>query len=162
MAHDKDSSIEMLRHTVATLAYRGAKVIRGVPDEVAGFRIGPTSRTPQEILCHVCDLVDWACHLATDGRRYMQSPPASWTVLSSRFFENLKLLDEALASGTPPVTSPGQIFQGPIADALTHLGQIAMVRRLAGSPVRGENYYMADITAGRVGAEQSAPRREFD
>jgi len=162
MPNDNDSSVQMLRHTVATLAYRGAKVIRGVPDDVATFRVGPTSRTPLEILCHVCDLVDWAYHLAKDGRRYMQSPPADWSALSSRFFENLKLLDESLASATPLVTPAGQIFQGPIADAFTHIGQIAMLRRLAGSPVRGENYYVADIAIGRVSAEQSAPRREFD
>jgi hypothetical protein len=162
MAHEGDGARQMLRHTVATLAYRGAKVIRGVSDEVAGFQVGATSRTPQQILWHVCDLVDWAYHLATDGRRYMESSPAAWADLESRFFGNLKLLDDALASGDSLVTSPGQIFQGPIADALTHIGQIAMLRRLAGSPVRGENYYMADIAAGRVGAEQSAPRREFD
>ena len=54
------------------------------------------------------------------------------------------------------------MFQGPIADALTHIGQIGMMRRMAGAPVRGENYFKADIAAGRVGAEQSAPRFEFD
>jgi len=162
MAHDGDSGIQLLRHTVATLAYRGAKVIRDVPDEVATFRAGPTTRTPQEILCHLCDLVDWAFHLAKDGRRYMQSQPADWVVLSERFFENLKLLDGALASGAQLVTPAGQIFQGPIADALTHVGQIAMLRRMAGAAVKGENYHRAAVAVGRVGAEQEPPRRDFD
>ncbi|MGO9412923.1 MAG: hypothetical protein ACLQCB_19520 [Spirochaetia bacterium] len=162
MAHDKDAAREMLRHTVATLAYRGGKTIRDASEEVAGYRVGTSSRTPLEILWHMGDLIDWAYHLAKDGRRYAESAQASWAEQVSRFFQNLKLLDDFLASDEPLVTSAGQIFQGPIADALTHVGQISMLRRLAGSPVRGENYYMADIVAGRVGAEQSAPRREFD
>jgi hypothetical protein len=162
MAHDKDAAREMLRHTVATLAYRGEKAIRDVSDAVAGYRVGTSTRTPLEILWHIGDLIDWAYHLAKDGRRYVESAQASWADQTSRFFQNLKAFDDFLASDEPLVTAPGQIFQGPIADALTHVGQIAMLRRLAGYPVRGENYYMADIVVGRVGAEQSAPRREFD
>jgi hypothetical protein len=162
MTDSDGAARELLRHTVATLAYRGGKVIRDVTDSAASYKIGPSSRTLLEILWHLCDLVDWAYHLATDGRRYKESPPAEWADFASRFFDNLKLLDDALASDRPLVTAPGQIFQGPIADALTHVGQIAMLRRLAGIPVRGENYFMADIVAGRVGPEQSAPRREFD
>ncbi|MGA2763455.1 MAG: hypothetical protein ABSG17_08835 [Spirochaetia bacterium] len=162
MANDDNSSRGLLRHTVATLAYRGGKAISNVPEAVSSFRAGETTRTPAEILRHVCDLIDWAYHLARDARRYVESPPAPWADLVSRLFERLKLLDDFLASSEPLVTPPEKIFQGPIADALTHVGQIAMLRRLAGSPVRGENYFIADIVTGRVGREQAAPRREFD
>lgn len=162
MTPGADGAREMLRHTVATLAYRGGKVIREVSQEAASHKAGPTTRTSHEILWHMCDLIAWAYHLAKDGQRYAESPSAPWADLASRFFQNLKLLDDFLASGEPLVTPAGKVFQGPIADALTHVGQIALLRRLAGSPVRGENYFMADIVAGRVGPEQSAPRREFD
>lgn len=162
MTNSDNSARDLLRHTVATLAYRGGKAIRGVSDSVASYRAAATSRTPAEILWHLCDLIDWAYHLAKDGRRYQESNPAAWADNASRFFQNLKLLDDFLAAAEPLATDPGKIFQGPIADALTHVGQIAMLRRLAGSPVRGENYFMADITTGRVGADQAAPRREFD
>jgi len=66
-----------------------------------------------------------------------------------------------LASDKPLHAPVEKLFQGPVADALTHVGQIAVLRRLAGSPVKGENYFVADIAAGRVGADQAAPKREF-
>jgi hypothetical protein len=79
----------------------------------------------------------------------------------SRFFAALQSLDKFLASDQLlPV--PAALFQGAIADAFTHVGQIAMMRRIAGSPIRGENYFRAEIVVGRVGPEQSAPRRECD
>ena len=162
MADTDDSARSLLRHTTATLAYRGCKTIRDVPGAVASYRAGGTTRTPLEILHHITDLIEWSCNLAKDGSRYFQSPPLSWDQSVQRFFDQLKRLDDFLASDEPLATPAGKIFQGPIADALTHVGQIAMIRRLAGNPVRGENYYVADIVTGRVGREQSAPRREFD
>ena len=73
----------------------------------------------------------------------------------------LNALDAYLASDKPLHAPVEKLFQGPIADALTHVGQIAVLRRLAGSPVKGENYFVAEITAGRVGHDQAAPKREF-
>jgi hypothetical protein len=152
----------VLRHTLATLAYRGGKAVRDMPDAVAAFRASATTRTPAEILAHVGDLLDWSLALA-DGRHvWHDSAPQSWPEEVARFFTALARLDARLASDAPLGFTEQQLFQGPIADALTHVGQITMLRRMFGSPVRGENYLMADIVAGRVGPEQSAPRREFD
>lgn len=151
-----------LRHTLATLAYRAGKAVRGAPAEFAGFRAGETSRRAGEILAHVGDLMDWALHLC-DGRHvWRDAVPQAWPGECARFFAAVQALDARLATPEPLGSTPEQIFQGPLADALTHVGQIALLRRLAGVAVKGENYYKADITAGRVGAEQSAPRVEFD
>ena len=156
------SAREMLRHTVATLAYRGGKAVRDVPPNVASFRIGERTRTPAEILAHVGDLLDWALSLAQGERRWNDSAPLPWELEAARFFAGLARLDALLESDEPLAVPAEKLFQGPIADALTHVGQIAMLRRLAGAPVRGENYFLAEIAAGRVGLDQAAPRREFE
>ena len=154
---------ELLRHALATLAYRGGKVARGAPDRFGDFKAEAEVRTPGQILAHVGDLLDWALALADGRHAWSDSPPRPWPDEVARFFEALARLDARLAAEAPlAVFSPAEIFQGPIADALAHVGQIAMLRRLYGSPVRGENYLKAEIVVGRVGPEQSAPRREFD
>jgi hypothetical protein len=158
-----DGVRQLLRHTVATLAYRGGKAIRGVPPDVAVFKAGPGTRTPAQILAHVCDLLDWALTLARDEQAWHDSPPqAEWARDVDRFFDALARFDAYLASDQPLGRPVELLFQGPVADALTHVGQIALLRRLAGSPVRAENYAKAEIVAGRVGPAQAAPRREFD
>jgi hypothetical protein len=154
--------LSLLRHTVATLAYRGGKAVRHAPGEFAAFKAGPTTRTPVEILAHVGDLLDWALGLADGRYEWHDSTPLPWEQEVDRFFGGLKKLDDRLASGAALGFPPEKVFQGPIADALTHVGQIAMLRRMAGHPMRGENYFQADIMKGRVGLEQSAPRKEFD
>jgi hypothetical protein len=157
-----DPRRELLRHTVATLAYRGGKTLRQAPEGFGGFSAGPGSRTASAILAHVGDLFDWALALADGVHRWHDSAPRSWEEDVARFFDGLARFDARLASHAPLGFPPERLFQGPIADALAHIGQIAMLRRLAGAPVRGENYFRADIVAGRVGATQSAPRYEFD
>jgi hypothetical protein len=157
-----DEARTLLRHTVATLAYRGGKVVREAPEGFAGFRAAPGTRTPAQILAHVGDLLDWALGLARGEHVWKDSTPLPWELEVARFFAGLGAFDAFLASEAPLGASPGRLFQGPVADALTHVGQIAMLRRMAGSPVRGENYFKAEIAAGRVGAEQSPPRVEFD
>ena len=152
----------MLRHTLATLAYRGGKALRGVPDAVAAFRASSTTRTPAEILAHVGDLLDWALALADGRPEWHDSRPLSWPDEASRFYAALAALDARLADGKPLACTEERLFQGPIADALTHVGQIALLRRMAGSPMKGENYFKAEIAAGRVGPDQDPPRREFD
>jgi hypothetical protein len=156
------SDTSFLRHTVATLAYRGGKAVRGAPPEFASFKAGQTTRTPVEILAHVGDLLDWALAMADGQQKWHNSPPLPWQQEVERFFACLKKFDERLATGAPLGFPAEKLFQGPVADALTHVGQIAMLRRIAGAPMKGENYFQADIAAGRVGNEQSAPRREFD
>ena len=157
-----DPRRELLRHTIATLAYRGAKVVRDAPHGVATFRVGPATRTPVEILAHVGDLLDWALHLANGEYVWRNADVQSWDREVQRFFDRLERLDQRLAAAEPLGYPAEKIYQGPIADALTHVGQIAMLRRLAGAPVRGESYFKADIVIGRVGAQQTPPQREFD
>lgn len=157
-----DPTRALLRHTLATLAYRGGKAIRNAPTEFASFRCGETSRTPAQILAHIGDVMDWGLSIARGQQAWHDSKPLPWNQEIERFFASMKSFDDYLASGQPLHASPEQLFQGPIADALTHVGQIALLRRMAGTPIRGENYYVASISAGRVGPEQAQPRREFD
>lgn len=154
--------LALLRHTLATLAYRGGKAVRGAPDSFGAFHLAATSRTPVQILAHIGDLLDWALSLARGAEAWHGSPPRAWPDEVSRFFDALERLDAQLASQPLAKVSVEQLFQGPIADALTHVGQLALLRRLAGAPIRGENYLRAGIAAGRVGPEQDASRTEFD
>lgn len=156
-----DDTRALLRHTVATVAYRGGKAVRGAPDTFATFATGDPPKTPLAILAHIGDLFDWALSMARGTQAWNRSAPLAWDEEVARFFAAVKAFDDYLASDSPLASEPERLFQGPIADALTHVGQINMLRRLAGSPVAGENYYVADITTGRVGAEQAAPRRAF-
>jgi hypothetical protein len=151
-----------LRHAVATVAYRGGKAVRDAPPTFADLPLGERCRTPVQILAHIGDLFDWALGLAKGRHVWHDSPPLDWDREVERFFAAIAKFDAYLASGEPIACPPERLFQGPVADALTHIGQIAMMRRLAGAPVRGENYYTAEIEAGRVGPEQSARRVEFD
>ena len=161
MTSEIDGKRELLRHTMATLAYRGGKAIRDVPDTFGAFRLNDESRSASEILAHIGDLLDWALSLAKGKQVWKNSAPLSWHRDVERFHAALQKLDDYLAAGEPLTSSPDKLFQGPIADALTHVGQIAIMRRAAGAPMRGENYFAADICAGRVGPDQQAPRGEF-
>jgi hypothetical protein len=152
----------LLRHTLATLAYRGGKALRDAPLEFARYRASDSTRTPVEILAHVGDLLDWAVALADGRHEWRDAPPMTWEGEVERFYAGLMALDRRLAGEEPLGFSPEKLFQGPIADALTHVGQITLLRRMAGAPVRGENYFKAAITAGQVGPDQPGPRREFD
>ena len=156
-----DPARELLRHTLATLAYRAGKVLRGAPEGFASFSAGRDVRTPGQILAHLGDLFEWALSLAQGAQKWKDSPPLDWDAGSKRFFEAVERFDAYLASDAPLGNPPEKLFQGPIADGLAHVGQIAMLRRLAGGPIRPENYAQADIAAGRVGPQQTPPRREF-
>jgi hypothetical protein len=157
-----DDKRAMLRHTVATVAYRGGKAVRGAPESFAAYSPDGTARTPLKILTHIGDLFDWALTQAKGAEAWNDSTPLEWDREIARFFAALTRFDEFLGSEAPLATPPERIFQGAVADALTHIGQLAMLRRLAGARMKSENYSRADIVAGRVGDEQSAPRREFD
>lgn len=162
MADPVDPVRLALRHTVATLAYRSAKVLATAPPGFSDFTAGPTTRTPAAILAHLGDLLDWALRAAQGEPRYVESPPLAWAAGVERWFRSLAAFDAFLASAAPLGNSCEKLFQGPIADALTHVGQIALLRRMADAPVRGESYFRAEIVVGRVGPEQSAKRLEFD
>lgn len=161
MGNASDAGRQLLRHTVATVAYRGGKVLRGAPESFANFAVGEKPRTPAQILAHIGDLLDWALSIARGEQSWNDSKSRPWNDEVDRFFAALKKFDDFLASSEPLRAPAESLFQGPIADALTHVGQIAMLRRLASCPIKGENYFKAEIVAGRVGSEQAAPRREF-
>lgn len=156
-----DPTRQLLRHTVATLAYRGGKVLRGAPDNFSAFSCGGGCRSAGEILSHIGDLLDWALLIAKGEAKWRDAKPQKWNEDVARFHAGLTAFDQYLGSGQPLGATLEKLFQGPIADALTHVGQIAIMRRLAGSPVKGENYFVADIAAGRLGPEQTPAKREF-
>ncbi|MFY9751286.1 MAG: hypothetical protein WBS18_00960 [Candidatus Acidiferrales bacterium] len=157
-----DSSRHLLRHTVATLAYRAGKALRDAPPSFAEFHAGEKARTPGQILAHIADLFDWALSAARGKQEWRDSAPLSWDRGTERFFAALEAFDKYLSSEDSLHCSVEQLFQGPVADALTHVGQIAILRRIAGVPIRGENYLTAKITIGRAGADQPAPVMEFE
>ena len=156
-----DPKRELLRHTLATLAYRGGKAVRHAPEGFAEFQAGEGVRTPGQILAHLGDLFDWALSIAMGRQKWQDSKPLPWEQEVERFFTALKKFDDFLASSEPAQVPLEKLFQGPVADALSHIGQIAILRRIARAPIKGENYYAAEIEAGRVGADQAKPRREF-
>ena len=162
MTATPDPARQLLRHTVATVAYRGAKTLRDAPNSFATFHIGDATRTPAQILAHIGDLFDWAHTMACGKQAWRDSIPLPWTAEVTRFFATLQKFDDYLASPDPLQTPLEILYQGPVADALHHIGQLAMLRRLAGSAILGENYAKADIAPGRCTLDQTAPEREFD
>jgi len=151
-----------LRQTIATVAYRAGKTVRDAPPEFARYKAGETSRTPLQILSHMGDLYAWAKHLAKGEKYWVDRTPEDWQVEVERFFAELAELDAYLASDAPLLCESGRLFSGPIADSIWHAGQLAMLRRMSGAPIRGENFFVAQIEIGRVGLDQAAPKREFD
>jgi hypothetical protein len=152
----------LLRHTLATIAYRGGKAIRNAGPSFGEYGSPDTSRTPGKILAHIGDLMDWGLAMCEGRREWHDSSPLAWEKECERFFASVKKFDDYLASDKPLQVSAEKLFQAPIADALTHIGQIAMLRRMARVPMKSEYYVIAEITAGRVGPDQAAPRKEFD
>lgn len=152
----------MLRHLVATLAYRAAKVLRDTPPHFPAYLASTTTRPPALIVAHMADLMAWAITLADGHPTWRAEGSDDWNREVQRFFDGLRELDDRLASGPVSEADANTMISGPLADALTHVGQLAMLRGMAGAPVRPESYARAEIVAGRVGREQAAPGREFD
>src|ERR1700747_1991730 len=128
-----DAGRAFLRHAVATVAYRGRKAVGGAPATFASFRVGEASRTPAEILAHIGDLFDWALSIARGQQAWHDSAPLAGDREGDRFFRALAAFDDYLGSPDPLGCPPEHLFQGPVADALTHIGQIALLRRCAAS-----------------------------
>lgn len=158
------NEVAFMRHILATLAYRAAKTMRGAPDNFAVFRAMGVANSPARIVAHMGDLMDWSLTLLKGESKWHDSEPMEWKRECERFFAALKRFDDALASGESYPGDLSMIFQGPISDALTHTGQLAMLRRLSGSPMKGEAYTRAEIKIGNVGFEQTPanPKYEFD
>lgn len=158
------TTTDMVRHMLATLAYRLQTAVRGAPTGFESFDAGHGVRTPAKLIRHMSHVLKYAHrHLSADAD--VESPdelPFEKEV--ERFHELLARVDNDLktASAWADDEILMQLIQGPLSDAMTHAGQLAMLRRLAGSPVRGQSFSAADIKAGQVGQEQSEPRKLFD
>lgn len=162
MKNPADTSRQLLRHVLATIAYRGGKSMRNAPAGFAEFHASETTRTPGQILAHLGDELDWALSQASGKEKWRVSETLAWDEGVKRFFSGLRALDNYIGSDSALGCTPEKLFQGALADMLTHIGQISMLRRLAGSPVRAENYSVAEIIVARVGSEQTPPSKEFD
>jgi hypothetical protein len=154
-----DEKRELLRHALATLAYRATRALEGAPDHFAGF--DGAGRLPVQILTHMGDLFDWALSAAIGQERWHATQPRAWAEEKQRFFESLQTFDAFLATGGPLHAPVERLLQGPVADALTHVGQLAMLRRLSGSPTQGESFFDSEIKVGQVGADQPKAVRPF-
>jgi hypothetical protein len=154
-----DEKRELLRHSIAAVAYRASWALQGAPEEFARFDM--VGRLPVQILAHMGDLFNWALSMAAGREHWQDAQPRSWADEQQRFFSSLQAFDAFLASDAPLRAPIERLLQGPVADALTHVGQLAMLRRLSGSPTRGENFFVADINAGQVGPDQPAPVKTF-
>jgi hypothetical protein len=150
---------ELLRHTLAALAYRAARSLEDAPVSFANF--DGCGRQPIQILAHMGDLFDWALSAVEGNERWHNSTPLPWPEEKTRFFSTLQAFDAYLGSDAPLHASAEALFQGPIADALTHTGQLAMMRRLSGSKIHGENYFVAHIAVGQVNVDQPAAVKTF-
>lgn len=155
-----DPQRQLIRHLLATLAYRTAKVLRGAPEGFAEYQGPGGVKTPVRLLAHMGDLMEWALRMVQGNKEWREAAPLPLAQESERFFASLKGLDDFLASEAP-LQSVERLVQGPIVDAITHAGQLAMLRREAGAPIRAEAYFISDIAVGRVGAEQAPPKREL-
>jgi hypothetical protein len=159
---DAETTRTVLRHLAATLAYRAAKVLRDVPADFAAKPFGMSTRQPVRIVAHLADLMAWGVTLARGDYQWKAAGSSDWDVEVGRFFDGLATLDDELVTRKLTIETMEKLIQGPLADALTHVGQLAMLRGMAGAAIRPESYARAEIVRGRVGPEQAAPRREFD
>jgi hypothetical protein len=149
----------MLRHFLAAIAYRAQKALRGAPAGFAGFRAGNDTRTPAELVRHMTSVLGYARTFFVGGH-YRSEPLPDLDAEVARLHEMIADLAGHLDRGSPLAgITPEQLLQGPFADAMTHVGQLALLRRLAGSPVPPENFVFADIRDDRLGPDQAAPAR---
>lgn len=153
-----DEKRQLLRHFLAALAYRTQKAVREAPADFGHFRSGPGVRTPCELICHMTSVLGYA-RTSFIGGSYWPEPLQSLADEIQRFHEMLESLANHLKNGSPLLEgmTEERLLQGPFSDAMTHAGQIALLRRLAGAPVPPENFIVADIDAQRLGPDQSEP-----
>jgi len=152
-----DEKRALLCHFLAALAYRTQKALRGAPESFQSFRAAPTVRTPLELIRHMESVLGYARTFCIGGA-YNQVPLSDFESEIVRFHKTIEDLAQHLETGTPlNGISLEQLLQGPFSDAMTHAGQLAMLRRLAGSPVPSENFVYADVRSSNLGPSQPAP-----
>jgi hypothetical protein len=145
---------------VAVISYRVGKPLREAPRAFVDYDTGD-GRTPRHIVAHLADLMEWTLSMSTGENRWRSDEPSVWDREVERFYAALAALDSYVGSEAPMHAELPRLLAGPIADVLTHVGQLALLRRMAGAPILGENYYVADIVTGRVGKEQPPARKPF-
>ncbi|MCH8822028.1 MAG: hypothetical protein IH984_00845 [Planctomycetes bacterium] len=155
-----NNDLRFLRHMLAVIAYRGGKVLRHAPDGFGITRVREDTRSAVEILSHINDTLQWGLTAVQGKQEWQEQAHGEWPAQVDRFFDVLKRFDEALKSTDELPCSAERLIAGPLADSLTHIGQLSTLRKLAGSAVLGENYFVADIEIGKVGRDQAAPKRE--
>jgi len=148
---------DLLRHFLAALAYRTQKALRGAPPEFGRFDPGHRVRTPMELVRHMASVLGYA-RTVFRGGSYRADPLESLEAETGRFHGMLEDLSKHLEAGDDCEISLEQLLHGPLADAMTHAGQLAMLRRLHGSPIPPEDFIFADVDATNLGTEQAAPR----
>jgi hypothetical protein len=153
-----DRDRELLRHVLAAIAYRTQKALRNAPEHYASFSAGNRVRTPTELVRHMAGLMGYV-RTFFEGGSYRPEPLPTLQEEVDRFHGLLEVVGKLLATGAPCSLSTEQLLQGPFADTLTHVGQLAMLRRLADSPVAPENFIYADIRADRLQTDQPPPAR---
>jgi hypothetical protein len=152
---------ELVRHLLATLVYRTTKIIRDAPIEYSYTSIGEGVRTPEKVLGHINSLIQLSNRFWSTERPVSMadlrkaSPKKGWEREVDLFYRLVAQFDATLAEHPEPRKySPEKILQGPFMDAFTHIGQLALLRRMAGSSIKGDSYWMADVKIGRVGPDQ--------
>jgi hypothetical protein len=147
----------LLRHFLAALAYRTQKALRDAPADFGSFRVAEGVRTPAELVRHMTSVLGYARTFYLGGR-YRPDPLPSLADEITRFHEMVHDLAGHIETGTLlQDISEERLLQGPLSDAMTHAGQLAMLRRLAGDPIAPENFVVADIDAQRLGPDQPRP-----
>ncbi len=154
-----DTDRQLLRHFLAALAYRTQKALRTAPGDFADFRAAPGIRTPHQLLRHMSDVLGYA-RTTFEGGRIRAHTLATFEEEIARFHEQIGLLSQHVGSADSGSVTPGQLLQGPLADAMTHAGQLAMLRRMSGSPIPPENFIVAQIDADNVGSDQPVATSE--
>ena len=149
-----DARTELLRHLVATIAFRATVALRGFPEAAAATPPADGARTPLELLAHLADLMQWSALLVRGEGRPRRAVDGSWQAAEARLYAGLAALDAALTDASTPSYDADALVHGPLADALTHVGQLLLVRRLAGAPAERQRYLTADVRTGVVGPEQ--------
>lgn len=155
-----DRDRELLRHFLAAIAYRTQKALRDAPDHYPTFSAGNRVRTPVELIRHMTSLMGYVRTFFLGGSYPPQPDPLpSFAREVARFHEMLEAVGALLAGDQQCSLTTEQLLQGPFADTMTHVGQLAMLRRLADAPVAPENFIYADIRAERLHADQAPPNR---
>jgi hypothetical protein len=146
-------SKDLLRHYLATLAFRTRHVLRDAPEGFEDFEVGLDTRSPSQILNHINAILHMT-ELACRDKKPTLPDELPWIEAIETFHSLLIKLDKTLVKSDLPDEKVYQLFQGPWCDAMTHVGQLAMLRRLYGAPLKSVNYFRAEIKAGHLGPDQ--------